>query len=130
MSKILIEVEDLQVNYDGKQVLNCPSLRVFDRDYIGITGPNGGGKTTLTKALLKSIPYQGKVLYSKELEMDRSCRRIGYLPQVHEIDRSFPIDVSEVVLSGLQAEKGFFRRYTNGDRKKVDFLLDLTGIKL
>lgn len=129
MSKILVKVESLQVGYNGKSVLDCPALHISERDFIGITGPNGGGKTTLIKALLKSIPYQGKILYSKSLESEKNHRRIGYLPQVHEIDRSFPIEVFEVVLSGLQAEKGFFKRYTRQDREQAEGLLEFTGIK-
>lgn len=128
MNEPLIAVEGLKVSYDGKQALDCPSLLVCPGDFIGVIGPNGGGKTTLVKALLKSIPYQGKVAYSDTLE-SRGVRRIGYLPQVHAVDKSFPIEVLDVVLSGLQAEKKLFGRYSKKDRQKAEELLDFTGVK-
>jgi len=124
----LIKVSDLRVAYGGKEVLNCPSLQICTGDFVGVIGPNGGGKTTLIKALLKSIPYQGLVEYDSKVEQN-GLRRIGYLPQVHQIDRSFPIEVREAVLSGLQAQKGLFKRYAARDKEKVNKLLEMTGIK-
>jgi len=125
--EILIEAIDLKVAYDGKEVLNCPFLQVWERDFIGVIGPNGGGKTTLIKALLKSIPYNGRVIYNRKVEQN-GIRRIGYLPQIHKIDRSFPIQAHEVVLSGLQAQKGLLKRYTETDRKRASELLKMVGI--
>jgi zinc transport system ATP-binding protein len=100
---------------------------VYERDFIGVTGPNGGGKTTLVRALLKSIPYRGEVIYGDPVAA-RGIRRIGYLPQVYPVDRSFPIPVHEVVLSGLQAHKGMTGQYRAEDRKQVESLLEMTGI--
>jgi zinc transport system ATP-binding protein len=128
MNEVLIEVNDLKVSYDGKLALDCPALTIRRDDFIGMIGPNGGGKTTLVKALLKSIPYRGEVVYSPTLE-DRGIRRIGYLPQVHGMDKSFPIKVLDVVLSGLQAQKKLFGRYRTADRQKAEELLDITWIK-
>ncbi len=128
MNKLLIDITNVTVSYGERIVLDCPRLCICETDFIGITGPNGGGKTTLVKALLKSIPYDGNVLYSSALTKDR-IPKIGYLPQVHAIDRSFPIEVFEVVLSGLQAEKGLLGRYTKNDRSRVEALLEFSGIK-
>lgn len=128
MNELLINITNVTAGYDGKIVLDCPALRVFSDGFIGITGPNGGGKTTLVKVLLKNIPYNGKVLYSNALEK-ANVRKIGYLPQVHAFDHTFPIEVSEVVLSGLQAEKGLFKRYTKADRARSEAILEFAGIK-
>jgi zinc transport system ATP-binding protein len=125
--RMLIRAKDLSVSYDGREVLFCPELTVYERDFIGVTGPNGGGKTTLIRALLKSIPYRGEVIYGDPVAA-RGVRRIGYLPQVYPVDRSFPIPVREVVLSGLQARKGMKGRYRVEDRKQVESLLEMTGI--
>ncbi len=108
-------------------MLCCPELTVCEYDFIGVTGPNGGGKTTLVRALLKSIPYHGEVLYGDAVTVC-GVRRIGYLPQVHAIDRAFPISVWEVVLSGLQAQKRMTGRYRAEDFKKAESLLEMTGI--
>ena len=126
--EILIRAEGLKVYYDQREVLDCPALTIRKRDFIGIIGPNGAGKTTLVKALLKSIPCEGNVVYGPAVEAG-GIRRIGYLPQVHSIDRSFPISVAEVVLSGLQAKKGLFKRYTESDRQKAQETLEVIGIK-
>lgn len=126
-NNVLIEISGLKVAYDGREVLDCPKLEIRQGDFIGVIGPNGGGKTTLVKAILKSIPYKGVISYDRRLEQDR-VRRIGYLPQVHQIDRSFPIEVRDVVLSGLQAEKGLWGRYAKNDRLKASALLEKTGV--
>lgn len=129
MSELLLKITNITIDYNGKHALSCPDLHIFNDDFIGIIGPNGGGKTTLLKALLKSIPYQGEVAYGRSLA-PKSGTRIGYLPQVQSIDRSFPVDVYDTVLSGLQAEKGIRHRYnTRQDRKRVEGILDFTGIK-
>ena len=120
----LISARDLSVAYDGKEALSCASLDINAGDFIAVTGPNGGGKTTLVKAILGIIPYRGAITYSPEAK-----RRVGYLPQVNSSDRSFPITMFEAVLSGLQSEKKLFGRYTGQDRAKVAGLLELTGIK-
>ena len=127
MDGILIEAIGLKAGYEGREVVDCPALQVHEHDFIGVIGPNGGGKTTLVRALLKSIPYRGEVRYSPKIEQN-GVRKIGYLPQIHRIDRSFPIPVREVVLSGLQAQKGLTGRYTRADRQKAEALLEMTDI--
>lgn len=124
----LIELRRVSVEYDGVRVLENVDLQIHHDDFIGVIGPNGGGKTTLVKAILKAIPYSGDVIYSNEIEQN-SCRNIGYLPQITDIDRKFPISVAEVVLSGLQSQKRLWGRYTSHDRAKVDELMMLCGIE-
>lgn len=123
----LITIEGLSVSYGETEALRDVNLDVFDNDFLGIIGPNGGGKTTLVKAMLHAVPYTGSVLYNPELEQ-RGRRWIGYLPQVSNIDKSFPISVLEVVLSGLQARKMLLGRYTGDDEAKALSLMQLCGI--
>ena len=123
----LVSVRNLSVSYDGKEILHDVNLDIRLHDFIGVVGPNGGGKTTLVKAILKSIPYRGTVEYHPLLE-EGGYRRIGYLPQINSIDRAFPISVREVVLSGLQARKGLWGRYSADDREKAQHLLEITNI--
>lgn len=115
------------MQYDETTALENVSLEVYHDDFLGIIGPNGGGKTTLVKAILGTIPYSGEVVYSPTLS-ERGHRLIGYLPQQAEFDRSFPISVIEVVMSGLQAEKGLMKRYSTADRKRAMQLLEMAGI--
>ncbi|HJB84080.1 MAG TPA: ABC transporter ATP-binding protein [Candidatus Alistipes merdigallinarum] len=123
----IVKLQHISVAYDRDPVLTDVNLTVYDKDFIGVIGPNGGGKTTLVKAILKSLPYSGKVVYAPEIE-NKGYRRIGYLPQTAQIDRSFPISVCEVVLSGLQSQKKLWGRYTLLDRERAAELLDICGI--
>ena len=64
----LIELNDVSVRYGACEALSHVYLDIHPQDFLGIIGPNGGGKTTLVKAILKAVPYTGKVIYSKEIE--------------------------------------------------------------
>lgn len=123
----LISLKNVSVQYDETTALENVSLDIYHDDFLGIIGPNGGGKTTLVKAILGTIPYNGTIDYSPTLS-ERGHRLIGYLPQQAEFDRSFPISVIEVVISGLQAEKGLMKRYSTADRKRAMQLLEMAGI--
>ena len=123
----IVSLKNITVEYDSTTALEDASLDIYPNDFLGIIGPNGGGKTTLVKAIVGAVPYSGEVTYSPAL-FEHGHRLIGYLPQLSEYDKSFPISVIEVVMSGLQAEKGFFGRYTKANRKKAMQLLDMAGI--
>lgn len=125
--KTVVSLKDVSVKYDDTTALEGVTLDIYQDDFLGIIGPNGGGKTTLVKAILGTVPYSGEVEYSPTL-FEHGYRRVGYLPQQAEFDRDFPISVLEVVLSGLQAEKGALKRYNSDDRKHAMELLDLAGI--
>jgi zinc transport system ATP-binding protein len=122
----LIKIENLTVGYDKVPVLKDVNLEIYDNDFLGVIGPNGGGKTTLLKAILGLLkPMQGKVLFRPDIQ--KKCVPFGYLPQVKHIDRNFPITVFEVVRSGyLMKKAGSFQ---NREIKlKVDNLLKELGI--
>jgi zinc transport system ATP-binding protein len=123
----LVSLKEVSAGYDNKKVLSKVSLDIYDNDFMAITGPNGGGKTTLVKVILGLLPYSGTIEYSDSLSAD-GLRRIGYLPQQNIFDRSFPISVIDVVVSGLQAEKGILVRYSQDDFRRARNLLNMTGI--
>lgn len=123
----LITIRGLSVRYDRTEVLQDVNLDIYDDDFLGIVGPNGGGKTTLIKAIMGAVPYQGNITLAPEL-FDGRHKLIGYLPQQSDFDRSFPISVRETVVSGLQAQKRIFGRYTRADYASADRLLEQTGI--
>lgn len=102
MNNSLIEIKHLYAGYDNNTVLKDICLNIQELDFLGIIGPNGGGKTTLIKVILGLLPpVSGEITYHKnELK-----QRIGYMPQTNSIDKKFPILVSEVVESGLASEK-------------------------
>ncbi len=99
MEEPLIHISSLTFAWGPEPVLEEVDLKVYDRDFIGIIGPNGGGKTTLVKLILGLVrPQKGKIGFREDLP--RQKRPIGYLPQVKNIDRQFPITVTDVVRSG------------------------------
>lgn len=96
MSDIIISLRDISLRRDGRDILRGIDFDVRRGDFIAITGPNGGGKTSLLRIILHLItPTTGTVTYT-----DPGIT-IGYLPQKNMIDSRFPITVSEVVASGL-----------------------------
>lgn len=119
----LIDIKNLTIGYDGIPVVRDINMKINNRDYIGVIGPNGGGKTTFIKTLIGAIPaISGDILISdKNLET-------GYLPQNKSIDKDFPISVEDVVLSGLISAKGLFGRYRRADRKTANELLEKIGV--
>ena len=109
-SSKLIEIEHLSAGYEGKEVLNDINLTVCKDDYLGIIGPNGGGKTTLMRLILGLMkPTDGSIRFYKDGEEVREIS-MGYLPQYNHLDKQFPISVYEVVLSGLSKTKSLFSR--------------------
>ena len=118
-SSKLIEIEHLSAGYDGKQVLHDINLTVYQDDYLGIIGPNGGGKTTLMRLILGLMkPTDGSIRFYKAGEEVREIS-MGYLPQYNHLDKQFPISVYEVVLSGLSKTKSLFSRYTQAQHRQV-----------
>lgn len=128
MSERLVELTDITTGYDGVVAIEHVNLTINERDYIGIIGPNGGGKTTLLKVILGILPpFSGKVKLHGSTDGKRDF--IGYLPQVNNIDKKFPITVQEVVLSGIMSRKGIFTRYSKQDKALARELMERTGIE-
>lgn len=100
MDKI-IELKDIYYRYGDEKIFSGINLTVNTGDFLAISGPNGGGKTTLLRIMLKLLkPSSGKVIYFNR-QLQNKYLKIGYLPQKSSIDLHFPITVNEVVLSGL-----------------------------
>ena len=146
MSTPLIEIKNLSAGYDSRTVLRNVNLTVYDRDFLGIIGPNGGGKTTLIKCILGLLkPTAGEILYSDKrfvtsdkqgsaaqrpaLTANRSVLKMGYLPQYNSIDRKFPITVEEVILSGLSSQKSLISRFTATHREKARQVIARMGLE-
>ena len=128
MSK-LIELANLHVGYENKpDVLKDVSLTIYSDDFLGVIGPNGGGKTTLLRSILGLIKPESGVITFYEKEQPVSSINIGYLPQINQIDKKFPISVSEVILSGLTLQRQLFRRYSAEDKWKVREVAERLGI--
>jgi len=114
-----IHVENLNVKYGHTSALCNVCLDIEDKDFLGIIGPNGGGKSTLLKSILNLIPAtSGKIeIFGKENKKNRHM--IGYVPQFSNVDKSFPISVLDVAMTAyLKNGLHPFFRYT---KKQKDF---------
>lgn len=124
-----VHVENLTVYYGQTAAITDVCLDVADGEYLGIIGPNGGGKSTLLKAILGLIPITiGEIkIYGSSIAQNRSL--VSFVPQFSSIDKMFPINLREVVLSGkLKAGMTPFFRYGKQDKIEVEALLEKVGI--
>jgi zinc transport system ATP-binding protein len=127
--KEIIELKDIIAGYGDEVILQNVNLTIREHDFIGVIGPNGGGKTTLVKVILGLLkPMSGKIL-AHETDAGEQRRTIGYLPQLSQTDQKFPITVLEVVLSGLAEPGRLFRRFSSQEIAKARMLLNQTGIE-
>jgi zinc transport system ATP-binding protein len=124
-----VKITDLTVKYGENTALENVCLDVEEGEFLGIIGPNGGGKTTLIKAILGLVDYSsGEVRVLGKKPYERSGE-VGYVPQLTVFDRSFPITVHEVVMSGrIDPRIRIFHRYSSEDSVLADHYLESTGI--
>jgi zinc transport system ATP-binding protein len=128
MSNEIVKLESVGVRYNGVPVLESISFSIEPNDFLGIIGPNGGGKTTLLKVILGLVtPSQGTIsVFGKPPAKSRS--RIGYVPQHNLFDREFPINVWDVVLMGRFGKVGLLKRYSHDDRARAEEALRIVGM--
>ncbi len=125
----LIVLEKVCLSYDNREVLWGIDLVVSRGDFVVITGPNGGGKTSMLRVMLKLLsPTSGHVRYYRGGE-EVDHLKIGYLPQKNAIDSRFPITVSEVVASGLYSSGLRRGRLTGAWQLRIEETLELLGIE-
>jgi len=120
MAKEVIRLDDIWVHYDGIPVLEGINLSVEPNKFLGIIGPNGGGKTTLLKVILGLIkPTRGNISVLGQLP-EKGRKSIGYISQYTLFDRDFPVSVSDVVLMGRYGKAGLYRRYSDEDKRAAN----------
>jgi zinc transport system ATP-binding protein len=124
----VIAVRHVWAGYDGEQVLEDINLSVREGDFVGLIGPNGGGKTTLLRVLLGLLPPMRGEVRIIDLPVKEGRQAIGYVPQVIEFDREFPISVWDVTRMGRVGHRGLLRRYTAEDDAVVTDALRQVGL--
>lgn len=123
-----LEIKNLYVSYGGNLALSNISLKVEQGELLGVIGPNGGGKTTLIKAILGLTPCSsGEIRVFGENVIPRGI--VGYVPQFSAVDKNFPISALEVVMTAfLKGPVHPFFRFNRTHHEKARELLDKVGI--
>jgi manganese/iron transport system ATP-binding protein len=105
-----LEVQELAAGYGAHPAIEAVSFAIRPGQMVGVIGPNGAGKTTLFKAILGLIPRLGGrvLLHDQDAHTQRAL--MGYVPQLDEIDRRFPVSVQDVVMMGRYPQIGWVRR--------------------
>lgn len=129
----IVEVKHLSFSYQTQSVLTDVSLQVNAGEFIGIIGPNGGGKTTLLKLIMGFLkPSRGLIRVlgeTPEANLRTSApSRLAYVPQSMRFDREFPISVLEVVLSGLLSKLPWYGKFHQSDKAAAFAALDQVGL--
>ncbi len=119
----LVALHGAAIGYGGRAFLSGIDLAVSPGDFLALVGPNGGGKTTLLRALLGALP-----LVSGRRTLPRPLR-VGYVPQRDHVDSIWPLTAAEVALMGRTPALGPGRRPRAADRDAVARALDRVGIR-
>lgn len=124
----VVTLDDIWVQNNGVPILQGITMAIEQNDFLGIIGPNGGGKTTLLKVILGlTKPSRGEIRVL-DIQPEKSRRKIGYVPQHNLFDREFPINVWDVVLMGRNGKTGLFKPYGNDDKERAQVVLETVGM--
>lgn len=124
-----VKIEDLSFSYDDSLILSNVNVVIEQGEFLGVIGPNGGGKTTFLKLLLGFLqPSVGKIsVFGKSPK--QSYREIAYVPQTLRFDKQFPISVLDLVLQGRLFNLPWWGRYLNEDVAIAEKSLERVGLK-
>jgi len=128
----IIEVTNLCINRTGEQVIQNANFSVNTGDYVGIVGPNGGGKTTLILSILNFLPHNsGEIrLFGVNVNGFSSWEKIAYISQqATNFDSQFPLTVRELVSLGCIRKKNVGRRFKHEDWEAVEESIDFMGLR-
>lgn len=123
----MIKIEHLNVFYSENKALTDVQLKLESGGIIGMIGPNGGGKSTLIKAILNIIPYSGKVLIEGK-ESKKFLKNIAYVEQKSNIDLTFPITVKECVSLGTYTGLKLFQKVGSKEWLRVAQALEKVNL--
>ena len=119
-----VDVDSVSAGYNGDIIIEDVTFQIQHKDFFGIIGPNGGGKSTLLKAILGLIPLQKGTIRIFGKPPQKGRKYIGYVAQYAEFDRRFPISVWDVVLMGRRSIRGLSPWYSEQDKRAAEHALE------
>ena len=120
----LVQFRDVTLGYERHPAVHHLDGVVQSGALLAVVGPNGAGKSTLFKGVVGLLkPLAGQI----DLGTLRT-REIAYLPQIAEIDRSFPINVYDIVAMGLWRHAGLFGGIGSKDREAIHQAIAAVGL--
>ncbi|MEN2768392.1 metal ABC transporter ATP-binding protein [Ornithinibacillus xuwenensis] len=132
MRDSIISIQDVSFNYEHKNVLDHVNFEIPYGSFMGLIGPNGGGKTTLIKLLLGELkPVTGTIkLFNTPITQFKDWNKIGFVSQKsNSFNKDFPATVFEVVSMGLTSKVGYFKFFNQKHKAKIRQAIDLVGMR-
>lgn len=131
MSIPVVTMENISFAYEEKTILENVNLEISRGAFMGLVGPNGGGKTTLIKLILGlEQPNQGSIrILNEPIRQFRNWNKLGFVSQkANAFNRGFPATVFEVVSMGLTAKVGYFKFLNQKHKEKIMQAIDQVGM--
>ncbi|HLR53438.1 MAG TPA: metal ABC transporter ATP-binding protein [Pseudogracilibacillus sp.] len=132
MPDSIIRLDNVDFSYGNKKVLENVNLNIEQGMFMGLVGPNGGGKSTLIQLVLGLLPPEkGDIhLLNKPIDQFKQWNRIGFVSQkANTFNKGFPATVFEVVSMGLTAKIGYFHFMKKKDKQRVYEAISLVGME-
>lgn len=124
-----LALEEVRVGYGATFLLSDVSFSVAPGEVVGLIGPNGGGKSTLLKAIAGVLGIRsGRILLGGQ-DIRRHTGNVAFVPQREEVNWDFPVTALDVVLMGRYRSNGWFRRPGNADRQRAAEALERLGLE-
>jgi manganese/zinc/iron transport system ATP- binding protein len=123
-----LTVEQIEVGYDSSFVLSGVDFCIQPGEVVGVIGPNGGGKSTLLKAIARVLPLRSGRVRLAGRDIEEYSGRIAFVPQREEVNWDFPVTALDVVLMGRYRSAGWVRRPSRADRAAAGAALERLGL--
>jgi zinc transport system ATP-binding protein len=125
---MIIDIKNLSFGYDQMPILHNVNLQISRGEFMGIFGPNGGGKTTLLKLLLGFLKPDAGTIELLGASPKGARKHLGYVPQAARVDKQFPVSVLDLVLMGCLSKCSWWGGLPKEEKRKAEEALEKVGL--